>query len=282
VTETKLESPTSVSAFDHLLPSLESTAKLLLPVGAILYAIGFLIANLYFQQYGISDPVLLKPRYVVVGLLWSVLMLFAWLLTEYLVASVEALLGLLRGSARSGAISKLLRSALGLGVCIFLAKSVASVLGLSRTLGWWQYCVLLLIIELNFLSSFNFVSPIRRHLLAGKVGKSGIVASLSWLGLVLSTITCYSIAVYPCFDQSFGGGKLRKVEFLLKTDYRMFGNFIGLPISKDGQLGPVLMVYEAADSYVLAKGQPWPPEPPQRVEAYRISKATIEVVKYVN
>src|SRR5437762_9633044 len=133
--ETKPQSSPSLSALQRLQPSIESATKVLFGGSAILYAVGLLIANLYFQQYGLSDLPLFKPQYVVVGLLWCVLLIFAWLITEHLWGIVEVSMSLWRKNVRlqrTDMIANLLSSVFWFSACIIIAGTAIGVMGVSR------------------------------------------------------------------------------------------------------------------------------------------------------
>ena len=95
-------------------------------------------------------------------------------------------------------------------------------------------------------------------------------------GFLLTMLVGYSLSVFPFLDQSFGGGRLHKIEMFLKPQSTSALKQLGLDVTKDGKLGPILLVSEGTEGFLVTTSQ----SIFDAHRAYRINRDSVEASKY--
>jgi hypothetical protein len=143
----------------------------------------------------------------------------------------------------------------GIGVTLYIGRNALAQLG-AKELGVFEWLMLVLILESNLLSLALLASAISHAVRGNKspspqLGRPIYIVSLSVL--VLSTFVRYTLLVFPYWDQSFGGGRLHRIELVLKPGKTTALQQLGLDVPKDGRLGPVFLISEGADGFLITR-----------------------------
>jgi hypothetical protein len=271
-------SPQGIFNLQKFQPLFEAVAKLLLPASGLLYSVGLLVSNVYFQQFGLSTFSLVRAQYVLVGLLWFLLIVLSLIMTAAVFDGVQALVRTWSSEPvkRPALFRKASWDLFSVGVTVYVGKSLLALLGI-RDLSAWQYSVIVFIIESNFLVLALLASAIFRAVRGAEwPGRSSPVYIVSLCGAVLALLGGYSVVVFPYLDQDFGGGRLHKIDLILKPENVTALRKLGLDVSKDGRLGPVLLISEGSEGFLITTSQSVSDAP----KAYWIGRNSVEAGRY--
>lgn len=64
-------------------------------------------------------------------------------------------------------------------------------------------------------------------------------------------VSFYSKYVFTMISPVYGGGKMQKVEFIVKNDKASFFNIAKINLKDNKKAGPVDVIFEASDFYVV-------------------------------
>jgi len=274
-----ITSPWGISTFDSFRPLIESVAKLTLAISVLLYSIGLFISNLYFQQFGLTGYSRIRAQYILVGLLWLLLVAVGGIIRVALFDAGRTVVRNWKSGTvpRFALFRRVVRDLFSVVAVLFIGVNVFTQLG-ARSLSTRDYCMIALTVAINFLSLRLLASAIYHNATGSKSPNPRFgdpLVIVSNCGLVLTTLVLYSFVVFPSLDQSLGGGRLHKIELLLKPERSLHLKQLGLDVTKDGRLGPVLLVSESSDGFLVTRSQ----SILEPHEAYRVSRDSVEAAK---
>jgi hypothetical protein len=267
----------------------EAGSKLALLFLAVIYGVGFLIVNIYSRKLGFANTGLLRPEYIVVGMLWFFLLgvtYGSWIVASNLIRSIWNEIGRLSGILIR-ALARLIAVLLSLVVFYMAPAVTASVLG---TGGLTNSATVVVVIDLaitlvavysikklmqDAIDYFNKPHPPTdyRHYL--RVAAFGEVPFR--ILFVLIAITAYSRAAFPTLDAEYGGGRPRNVNFIIKNEHRQSFVDIGFAIPENSRLLEGQVVLFEGPDYVLISP---PTDRTKQMSALKISKDLVDITIY--
>jgi hypothetical protein len=244
----------------QLSSTIEMASKFVLLLSGALYAVGLIIANLSAQRYGRYTLSLVEGQYVLVGMLWLALALLTF-------AFIHIMKQLARfdGPWRGRSLTKnLLHAALLLP--LFVALSMLFTLGavlFGVESPYFRTKVLAIFVIMMFTDGAfsQLVYEVSKGFNQNAVSRDVLLTNLSnanWFEISSSTLSflfslmLYSVVVYPNLSPGVGGGKLHQAEFIVREEHRpAFEAIQEFKIDKSGKLGPVAIVAESEQSFVI-------------------------------
>jgi hypothetical protein len=201
---------------------------------------------------------LYRPEYVLVGLLWTFLLLLP--LIVYSETTGVLFIGkwvFFKDSPVSFPIFFLVGFYLSLSLFMQFISDDFGILTLKGLIPFFVIVFsMVAFFSLNsgdfrsFLEQFGF----RRVTTPSPPPKRSDFVSVSWVLLqMLLSLILYSIFVFPHLQREFGGGKPPEVELVLSAGTKLPWSADGLPMSNDGlTIGPVLLLMETEKTVVVA------------------------------
>ncbi len=204
----------AASPIQRLLGLSDQSTKALASVGVVFYALGLLVANIYYSQFGIVDFSILKPQCILTGI-WS--LLFIACASSPSFALLMALYNPNRSKPKLRPFFDFLFLVTCLASCTLAACFFRLILGISPNTadtawlhyfwnGWsytppgWGY----LLFVMNFLPVFFIV-----HRLPGFASKKEafriLLVSEGILALIGSGVI--GLALFPAVSRAYGGGR---------------------------------------------------------------------------
>jgi hypothetical protein len=240
--------------------TVETVSKCALLVSAALYGIGLLIANFNAQLYGRYSLGLVEAQYVLVGLLWAALTLLGFAITRSATRWFKGH-GPWKGrSLRENAKASfwVLTAWLGL-LCVY--AQIVNFLGVENAFWSWVPWMILGVLVLTNLSlgalfqetlqDMNCRSAPGDSFLA-KLWKVDSIQISKRILYFFTALSLYSTFVYPRLSPAVGGGKLHEAEIVIRQDKRpLFDGLMEFRVNKDGKLGPVAVVAESEQSFIV-------------------------------
>jgi hypothetical protein len=268
--------------------SIDGLSKCALLLSGALYAIGLLVTNFSAQRYGRTNLSLVEAQYVLVGLLWLALTLLSFALTRSAFRWIKDN-GPWKGRPLRKNLTNALWASLGCIGLLGLYVQVAAFLGVENPYrSWVPWAMLGTLVFTNISLGALFQDTLRdmnQRALPGdkflaKLWKADSIQISKRILYFFISLSLYAILVYPNLSPAVGGGRLHQAEFIIRQDRRsIFDTIEEFKIDKSGKLGPVAIVSESDQSFVVtAPDRPWWDLSLRR--SLEVKKDLIEVVMY--
>lgn len=146
---------------------------------------------------------------------------------------------------------------------------------------FWIAIGVLTLNVLLFSSLFKFfqgcmrIRPFQMESLLKHVSSSKIELSRAII-LCISALSTYGLYLFPRLNPAIGGGGRAEVEFVLRTDKIELLRRIPLNVSEDGRLGPMPLLLQDSDGFVVLAQFGKEDE----AHAVRVSKDVFDAVIY--
>jgi hypothetical protein len=254
---------------------------------AALYGTGLLIANFNSQLYGLHSLGLVEAQYILVGALWLTLTLLVYAVIRSAVRWAKGH-GPWRGRSLKQNAAHALWVLVGwvglLGVyslvMLFLGIRVASL----------ESAIVLGILVMTNLTFIAFIQETWRDArdrsqpddsFLVKLRKADSIQIAKCVLFSLTALSLYATYAYPRLTPALGGGKPRQAEIIIRQDRRsLFDGMADFKVDKAGMLGPVNVVAETDQSFIVASPQKtrWGLLPRRSL---LLKKELVEVVVYI-
>ena len=254
-----IEKTASTIAPSQLKERVELGARGVLTIVGLAYVAGLLITNLYVGLLGFSPPELAQPRYVVVGFLWLFLIVLTYALGGTCFYSARAVRDFWRRRNNVAAVTGLTVAAampfVGVAV-LFVVSEFELTINDKKT---WMVLAILALTAFSFHPAYENVAKLwtwwgesERAPSPGPYLNAQNV--LTHIGLWMLLVAGYATLAYPRLPAALGGGKTASVILLSSKEGSTQLSKLGIPLRKDGLLGPVYIVYEDDHYYYIIIG----------------------------
>lgn len=262
---------------------LESISKAILGLVGFAYVIGLFILNFHVRRYGIYYLNFLQIEYVMVGALWIILVGWTYCLLAWIFFSIK---NFSASAHRILSILSLLLSVFGGYSSLVIVLNVLTEAATVNFLkGHWR---IIFVLCLGAISVFNVgtkVKPVVDHFRSPQQKKLDMrfrfahAFDASYFAILLIVgLSSYAAIAFPKISPIFGGGKPQKAEFLIKADSLGTVKAIGLQLPDSGKVGPLEVVFEASDFFLIIPPQGFAND---NVKAIRLNKDLIDAAFYL-
>lgn len=271
--------------------SLRETIDVLSKVAVVLvggcYVVGLLIVNLHLRQYGFSNLNFLQVDYVMAGAVWLFFIGLIVGLALYILSRLASIGEALQAGSYRLVVARILASlvfmiiasAIVLYALILLSDHVISILSV-------RMLTILAVLILNVGGVLLFGAAVGElvlgHALIPKKGFAKIgdyFRAFVYVGLFLAVLSLYSAYVFPSFSQTFGGGKTKSAEFIVKSESISTFAGMGIPVDPGTRRSIVVqVVFEGSDFFLIAV--PSGLQKAERVKSIRLDKSLVEAILY--
>ena len=243
---------------DEFATWVELGGKVLLGIGAICYAVGFVVVNAYLLKYGVYSASLFRTEYVLAGILW----LFLLAVASVLVASADkslkrARLHFAEGRRLLPAIVVALRILLALGTPMVLVGLFSG----QDLVPWdWRTWIVVAVILLTpgyiVPHAREFGAELRAWRATGGAFADFPIYGVSMICLFgFLAIGSYAHIAYPSFLPMYGGGRPTVVRLVpVPGSAEVFSAIAVGPATAGGE--DFDLIAETSDWLVLARSQP--------------------------
>jgi hypothetical protein len=247
----------SVNPLKNDTNTLADVSKLLALAVGVFYTLGLLIVNLNLARYGILSLELYRPEYVLVGALWTFLLLLPFIVWSQ---TTGVLFVAKRSFFKDSPISRPIFFLVGfyLSLSLFM-EFISDDFGILTLKGLIPFTVFLFSVvaffSLNVRDFKPFLAQFGIHRVASPSpppDRPDFVHIPTVLLQMLCCLIAYSMLVFPHLRREFGGGKPTEIELVLSEKTKLPWATDGLPVSSDGlTIGPALLLMETDKTVVI-------------------------------
>jgi hypothetical protein len=267
---------------------LEVASKVLIAISAISYITGFLILNMHLREYGVSQLSFAQSEYVIVGILWVFLTAYSFFVLDIFI--LPAYLAYKYNP-------KIIRDNFKIMKIIFIGMSPVCLLiiylayflplyplsdGKIDLLSWKgiRIVINLMIGAASIqalMHSFGRISKIIKL----RLEFIPILESFIIIIVIIGILSGYSKLVYPIMSSVYGGGNHQSIMTVIKTEQVDMLNNVGFKVSSgDRKLGPLEVIYEASDYFIICV--PESMKGLERIKSIKLKKDMFDLVIYID